>query len=83
MLDCRDCGRTFDLAAQNYYDQVCPECVDDERTWPLCFKCSERVGPEDRTPIKVTGGLMDNDTAKVPAHEECAADHTPPGNVRP
>lgn len=44
---CRECGATFDLAAQNYYDNVCPSCVDEERTWPLCAACSKRVDPDE------------------------------------
>lgn len=26
LIDCRECGRQFDLAHQRYYDNLCPKC---------------------------------------------------------
>ena len=26
LVDCRDCGREFDLALQPYYGPLCPDC---------------------------------------------------------
>jgi hypothetical protein len=82
-MKCRDCGAPFDLASQNYYDNLCPSCVEDERTWPLCHKCSEKVSPDNMTSIEVGGSMLNPGTEYVPAHEECAEDHLPPGFVEP
>ena len=26
LIECRECGREFDLARQDYYDSLCPVC---------------------------------------------------------
>lgn len=26
LVTCRDCGHEFDLARQDYYDNICPNC---------------------------------------------------------
>jgi DNA-directed RNA polymerase subunit RPC12/RpoP len=28
-IACRECGATFNLAFQEYYDNRCPDCVDE------------------------------------------------------
>lgn len=28
LVDCKDCGHKFDLALQNYYGPLCPNCRD-------------------------------------------------------
>lgn len=30
-MKCRKCGSTFNLAAQFYYDNLCPECKNEEQ----------------------------------------------------
>lgn len=29
-MECRNCGATFNLAAQMYYDNMCPECKHEQ-----------------------------------------------------
>jgi predicted Zn-ribbon and HTH transcriptional regulator len=29
--DCRNCGSTFNLAAQMYYSNICPECKHEQQ----------------------------------------------------
>lgn len=29
IVECRECGGSFDLARQNYYYNLCPECKDE------------------------------------------------------
>jgi Zn finger protein HypA/HybF involved in hydrogenase expression len=29
-IECRECGAEFDLARQNYYDNLCPKCHAEE-----------------------------------------------------
>lgn len=31
IVDCRECGATFDLARQTYYVDLCPFCEAEER----------------------------------------------------
>lgn len=74
-VTCRECGATFDLSNQHYYDNLCPECMADhapERTWPGCAVCGERVPPEDRTTIRVRGAARDPAWVTLPAHHRCA-----------
>jgi phage FluMu protein Com len=28
LIECRDCGTQFNLGAQHYYDNKCPECKE-------------------------------------------------------
>lgn len=78
--DCIDCGKQYNLSQQSYYGPRCPECVAEknpERTWPGCFKCSEKVDPDEAEMIKVRGAARDPTWVTMPAHPECAKDHTP------
>lgn len=75
LIECRECGQTFDLSAQNYYDNLCPTCVAEERperTWPICVACDDRIPPEERAYRTVRGAARDPSTVQVPVHEECA-----------
>ena len=73
--ECRDCGATFDLARQHYYDNRCPSCVEDEdpeRTWPMCAKCDGRVPPDEQDTTKTYTEGVGYETLTV--HEACAVD---------
>lgn len=89
MLTCRECGAQFDLAQQNYYDNLCPSCIknkdnhDEKRTWNGCHVCGEKVSPDEETAIKVRGAARDPTWVYMPAHPDCADDHTPRGVHRP
>jgi len=72
MISCAECSREFDLARQHYYDNVCPSCKDDRVTWPGCFRCSERIPPEERATVTVRGRTG---TERLPAHESCAEEY--------
>lgn len=48
--ECRDCGATFNLAAQYYYDNLCPECKreqdGEDAVDPVvgsCYVCDDDV----------------------------------------
>lgn len=30
LIECRDCGTMFNLDVQDYYDNRCPDCVDED-----------------------------------------------------
>lgn len=72
IIECRECGRKFDLAAQNYYDNLCPACVresDPDRTWPMCWECSERVPPDERATVRLPPAARDPGPVPVTVHE--------------
>lgn len=74
LIDCRSCGETFDLSKQNYYDNLCPSCIEEqepERNWPLCMECDERIPPDERDSKTVRGAARDPATVQVPVHESC------------
>lgn len=71
IIECRECGSEFNLAAQHYYDNLCPSCQEDSRTWPGCARCSDRVPPGERTHITVQGARRDPSTVRLPVHEDC------------
>ncbi len=74
IIECRKCGTEFDLAAQNYYDNLCPSCVSNEnpeRTWPVCIECEQKIPPYRREYKTVRGAARDPSTVKVPVHENC------------
>lgn len=47
MVPCADCGSTFDLARQHYYDNRCPDCVPDDQLKQSCAICGDREMPGD------------------------------------
>lgn len=49
---CPNCGSTFDLAKQYYYDSLCPDCKDERETWPICPACQERYDPSTESHAK-------------------------------
>lgn len=75
MTDCRNCGAEFDLARQNYYDNICPSCLKEEepeRTWPSCASCGDKIPPGEReykTVAERRGG-----TSQLPIHADCKDD---------
>lgn len=71
MIDCRDCGATFNLAAQFYYTNLCPDCVEDERSKPVCPRCDERIDDDEGTYTQ-TRTLHGSETIFV--HEDCEDD---------
>lgn len=76
-VECRSCGQEFDLALQNYYDNVCPPCMEDEepeRTWPRCTGCDKRIPPDERAYRTVRGAARDPTTVRLPYHEDCKPD---------
>lgn len=80
---CRDCDKVFDLEAQNYFDNICPNCIEDEeKTWGKCAECRKKIPPEEETLTQKrwrTG--MGVKTEMVITHEgECAekASFVPP-----
>lgn len=82
IVECRRCGNRFDLANQVYYDNLCPSCVADdepERLWNRCAKCNDKIHPDNETSVKLRGAARDPTWVYLPAHEECAEDHTPRG----
>lgn len=56
-VSCRNCGAVFDLAAQWYYDDLCPSCkaevATEARTHPVCCYCDERYDPADGVVARV------------------------------
>lgn len=56
ITECRECGAEFNLAAQYYYDNLCPSCKQDQdgkkTSWPACPICESRFEPN--TGIDVT-----------------------------
>lgn len=84
MVDCRECGRTFDLARQNYYDNLCPSCMEKEnpeRTWPRCTECDDPIPPEKRAYKTVRGAARDPSTVRLPVHEGCKPDSRGAGHT--
>lgn len=74
IVECRKCGTEFDLALQNYYDNLCPSCMDEEnpeRKWPGCMECGEKIPPDERATKTVRGAARDPATVSVPVHEDC------------
>jgi hypothetical protein len=71
LTECRECGTTFDLAMQNYYDALCPSCIPPERTWPRCIECDDKVPPDERTQVTVPGAARDPRTVKLTVHKSC------------
>ena len=56
IVDCVECGATYNLAAQRYYGPHCPDCTrerDPSSLWPSCYKCQSRYPPEDMEPATV------------------------------
>lgn len=77
MTTCRECGSAFDLAAQPYYDSLCPDCVEPERKRHLCFNCSERIPPEELTSVGLVNrsGRRAGQKDYVAVHEgECESE---------
>lgn len=73
-VECRDCGRPFNLAAQSYYDNRCPECVAadaPERTWPGCMRCGERIPPDERATVTIGPQAPGQTAESVPVHKRC------------
>ena len=71
---CRECGTRFDLMNQPYYDNLCPDCIDDERLYPSCSGCGETVKPENATTVKRvwrTGMGKMSEMVTVHDREEC------------
>lgn len=77
LTECRECGETFNLAAQNYYDNLCPACVEPERSWPICMECDERIPPDERAHKTVRGAARDPATVRVAIHESCKSNSRP------
>lgn len=77
IIECRECGTTFNLAAQFYYDNKCPSCVEaDEpkRSWPSCIRCGEKYEPGTGVSTTVTNRSMRGGTERVVAcSDECAS----------
>jgi NMD protein affecting ribosome stability and mRNA decay len=75
--ECRNCGTTFNLAAQHYYDDMCPDCMKEEnpkRTWKGCSRCDEKIPPDELKWRVVRGGRRDPSTVKLPVHKKCKKD---------
>jgi hypothetical protein len=70
VTECRECGVKFDLANQPYYDDRCPKCMDEKRTWPPCGVCGGRVPPNERATTVVGGTFTPSE--RVVAHKRCA-----------
>jgi len=50
MFACRECGYEFDLARQQYDDNLCPSCKTKDNvwtTWTPCIVCDNRA-PSDQ-----------------------------------
>lgn len=74
IVTCRECEAEFDLSKQKYYGNICPTCLtkeDPERTWPACWRCNERIPPDERAKEYIRGGRRDPATVRVPVHEDC------------
>ncbi len=74
-VQCRDCGTSFNLDAQWYYDNLCPSCKaeqdGEEKTWPSCIFCGDKIPPEGRTSTTVTNRSMRGGSERVTVHEDC------------
>lgn len=74
MVECRECETEFDLARQNYYDNICPKCLKEEepeRTWDRCVRCDDPIPPTEKTTITVRGAARDPATVSLPVHKRC------------
>ncbi len=68
---CKDCGAEFNLSAQHYYDNVCPDCIEPKRTWPICTECDERIPPDERSYRSIRGAARDPASVRVAVHDGC------------
>lgn len=74
IVECRDCGKAFNIAAQYYFADLCPTCVKEqepERTWPGCFVCGEKIPPAERATKIVGPSAPGQSSERVPVHEGC------------
>lgn len=71
LVECGACGSTFNLAAQYYYDNLCPECKreehGDEAVDPVvgtCYVCdadvhkTEQVWSKRAAPYDIRGPVL-------------------------
>jgi Zn finger protein HypA/HybF involved in hydrogenase expression len=42
VIECRECSAQFDLARQNYYDNLCPECKHEKQMESAMDERAER-----------------------------------------
>lgn len=74
-VECRNCGTVFNLAAQWYYDNLCPSCKaeqgDEEDTWPACATCGDRVDPDEVEHKQVANPAMPGGRERVAVCPDC------------
>lgn len=73
-VECRKCGSTFRIDDVWYYDNLCPPCMieegEEERTWPGCAECGERIPPDEMaTTLVLNRGTGEREA--VPVHAGC------------
>lgn len=66
-VECRECGSTFNLAAQYYYDSLCPSCK------------REKDGEEAVNPVVGSCYVCDDD---VHSNDQCWSESAAPYDVR-
>lgn len=75
MTECRRCGSTFNLSRQWYVDNLCPSCKHDsdpEATLPGCYRCGEKIPPDERDSTVVTNrGPRGVERETLPVHARC------------
>lgn len=68
-VSCRNCGAVFDLAAQWYFDDLCPSCMaevaTEARTQPQCCCCNERYDSADGVVARVRNRGMPGPAERV------------------
>lgn len=68
LTECRNCGSTFDLSRQHYYDELCPPCEKKEHspitTWRSCVACST-MAPSDQLQLATVRGRTGTERLSV------------------
>lgn len=74
IIECRSCGTDFNLNAQQYYNNLCPDCIPEQYTWPKCFICRERIPPDVREKMVTPSASRSSANLRVTVHESCKGD---------
>lgn len=74
--ECRECGTPFNLSAQWYYDNLCPECKaeqdGEETTWPVCVQCGEKYPPDEGRLTRIANPSLPGGSERVIVCGDCA-----------
>lgn len=75
-VECRECETPFNIGAQWYYDDLCPECkaeADGEQaTWPACIRCGEKYEPGTGEMVPIRNPSRPGGAERVVVCGDCA-----------